>query len=111
MTAKQLFSKTMPFVWAKLLLGGATVLVCVILLAIFMGLGWLFGDTAIVIMFILWLGSIGAVRYFIMRAMGYLVKAGHRRSLLYRTDSRQSGSLRKGNGNKAFCHICNLFCG
>ena len=77
MTAKQLFSKTMPFVWAKLLLGGATVLVCVILLAIFMGLGWLFGDTAIVIMFILWLGSIGAVRYFIMRAMGYLVKAGH----------------------------------
>lgn len=77
MTAKQLFSKTMPFVWAKLLLGGATVLVCVILLAIFMGLGWLFGDTAIAIMFILWLGSIGAVRYFIMRAMGYLVKAGH----------------------------------
>lgn len=75
MTAKQLFSKTMPFVWTKLLLGGATVLVCVILLAIFMGLGWLFGDTAIVIMFILWLGSIGAVRYFIMRAMGYLVKA------------------------------------
>ena len=67
----------MPFVWTKLLLGGATVLVCVILLAIFMGLGWLFGDTAIVIMFILWLGSIGAVRYFIMRAMGYLVKAGH----------------------------------
>ena len=25
MTAKQLFSKTMPFVWAKLLLGGAAV--------------------------------------------------------------------------------------
>ena len=77
MTAKQLFRKTMPFVWAKMLLGGATVLVCVILLAIFMGLGWLFGDNAMVLMFILWMGSIGAVRYVIMRAMGYLVKAGH----------------------------------
>ncbi len=77
MNSKQLFSKTMPFVWAKLALGGATVLISVLLLAIFMGLGWLFGDTAMVIMFVLWISATGVVRLVIMRYMGYLVKAGH----------------------------------
>lgn len=77
MTAKQLFSKTMPFIWAKLLLGGATILVSVVLLAIFMGLGWLFGENAMIIMFILWISATGVVRYIIMHYMGYLVKAGH----------------------------------
>jgi len=77
MTANQLFSKTMPFVWAKLLLGGATVLISGILLAIFMGLGWLFGDTGMVIMFILWVSATGVVRFAIMHYLGYLVKAGH----------------------------------
>lgn len=77
MTAKQLFSKTMPFIWAKLLLGGATVLISAVLLAVFMGLGWLFGENAMVIMFILWVSATGVVRYVIMHYMGYLVKAGH----------------------------------
>jgi len=77
MNAKQLFSKTMPFIWAKMLLGGATVLISVVLLAIFMGLGWLFGENAMVIMFILWISATGVVRYAIMHYMGYLVKAGH----------------------------------
>ena len=39
MKAGQVFRKTMPFCWAKLLLGGATVLISAILLAILMGLG------------------------------------------------------------------------
>ena len=39
-----LFKKTMPFCMAKLALGGAMVLISVILLAILMGLGWLFGE-------------------------------------------------------------------
>ncbi len=77
MTSKQLFSKTMPFVWAKLFLGGATVLISVILLAIFMGIGWLFGEGAIFIAFCLWLTAVGGVRFVIMHYMGYLVKAGH----------------------------------
>ena len=34
MTAKQLFSKTMPFVWAKLALGGIAVLLGAVLLVI-----------------------------------------------------------------------------
>ncbi|MBE6898730.1 MAG: zinc ribbon domain-containing protein [Ruminococcaceae bacterium] len=77
MNSKQLFSKTMPFVWVKLALGGATVLISAILLAIFMGLGWLFGETAMVIMFVLWISATGVVRFAIMHYAGYLVKAGH----------------------------------
>lgn len=77
MTAKQLFSKTKPFIMAKLALGGAMVLISVILLAIFMGLGWLFGETGMIIMFLLWVSAVGAVRLAIMHYMGYLVKAGH----------------------------------
>lgn len=77
MTAKQLFSKTMPFVWAKLMLGGIMVLAAVVLLAIMMGLGWLFGDTAMVIMFILWLAAVRGVWALIMHYFGYMIKAGH----------------------------------
>ena len=77
MTAKQLFSKTMPFVWAKLVLGGLMVLILAILLGILMGIGWLFGGTAMVILFLVWLACIKFVRGWVMTYMGYLVKAGH----------------------------------
>ena len=77
MKAGTLFRKTLPFCWAKLLLGGATVLILVILLAVFAGIGWIFGDTGLVIGVLIWLGSIGVVRFFIMHYIGYLVKAGH----------------------------------
>jgi len=77
MTAKQLFSKTTPFIIAKLMLGGATVLISALLLAIMMGLGWLFGEGGMLIMFILWVSATGAVRFAIMHYAGYLVKAGH----------------------------------
>lgn len=77
MTAKELFSKTKPFIWAKLMLGLLTVGISVVLLAIFMGLGWLFGEGGIFFMFCLWLGATGFVRFLILHYMGYLVKAGH----------------------------------
>ena len=77
MTAKQLFKKTMPFVWAKMVLGGITVGVSVILLAILMGIGWLFGDGGLTICLLIWIGATGVVRFVIMHYMGYLVKAGH----------------------------------
>ncbi len=77
MTAKQLFNKTMPFVWAKLALGGIMVLISAVLLAILMGLGWLFGDAAMLVTFIIWIGAVGVLRFVIMHYFGYLVKAGH----------------------------------
>ncbi len=77
MKSGELFRKTMPFAMAKLLLGGATVLISVVLLAILMGLGWLFGEGGMAICIIIWLGLTGIVRFAIMHYFGYLVKAGH----------------------------------
>jgi len=72
-----LFKKTMPFCMAKLALGGAMVLISVILLAILMGLGWLFGEGGMLVCLLIWLGAIGVIRFAIMHYVGYLVKAGH----------------------------------
>ena len=72
-----LFRKTMPFCIAKLLLGGATVLICAVLFAILLGIGWLFGDGGIFVCMLIWIGCVGAVRFAIMHYFGYLVKAGH----------------------------------
>ncbi len=77
MKASQLFRKTMPFAIAKLVLGAATVLVSVILLAILLGIGWLFGENGMAICILIWIGATGAVRFAIMHYFGYLVKAGH----------------------------------
>lgn len=78
MKAGELYSKTMPFVWAKLLLGLATVLISAVLFAIFAGLAWLFRSSDVGgIMIIIWLIAVGIVRFVIMHYFGYLVKAGH----------------------------------
>ncbi len=77
MKSGELFRKTFGFAMAKLLLGGVTVLVSVILLAILMGIGWLFDGGGLVICFFIWLALIGVVRFAIMHYFGYLVKAGH----------------------------------
>ncbi len=73
----QLFRKTLPFCIAKLLLGGATVLISAILLAILLGIGWLFGDGGIFVCILIWIALTGVVRAAIMQYVGYLVKAGH----------------------------------
>ena len=77
MKAGALFRKTLPFCLAKLVLGGAMVLILGILMALFLGIGYLFGDGGLVVGFLLWCGSIGVVRFFVMHYLGYLVKAGH----------------------------------
>ncbi len=77
MTAKQLFNKSMPFCMAKLALGAATVLIDGVLLALLLGIGWLFGDNGLVIGFVIWCAAIPVVRLALMHYMGYLVKAGH----------------------------------
>ena len=78
MKAGEIFSKTMPFVWAKLLLGLVTVVVSAVLFAILLGIGMLFSSGGVsVIMVLIWLGLTGAVRFIVMHYFGYLVKAGH----------------------------------
>ena len=78
MKAGEIFSKTLPFAWAKLVLGLATVLISALLFGLFMGLALLFDSTSVgMVMFVVWLGSVGVVRYFIMHYIGYMFKAGH----------------------------------
>lgn len=77
MKSGQVFRKTMPFCVAKLLLGGITVVISIVLLAILMGIGWLFGENGMGIAVLIWMVAIGIVRFVIMHYFGYLVKAGH----------------------------------
>jgi len=78
MTAGEIYSKTMPFVWAKLLLGLATVAISAALFGILMGLAWLFNSEGVaVFMLLVWLGAFGVLRFIIMHYAGYLLKAGH----------------------------------
>lgn len=77
MTGKSLFSKTMPFCFAKFALGGILVIASALLFAIMMGIGWLFSDGGVFVALILWLGAIKGIYYVIMHGFGYLVKAGH----------------------------------
>jgi len=82
MKAREIFAKTMPFVWAKLLLGLATVLVSIILFAIIVGIALMFRETeagtvVLIVGFTIWLSAIKVVSFILNHYFGYLVKAGH----------------------------------
>jgi len=78
LNTKQIYKKTMPFVWAKLLIGLITVVLSAVLFALFIGLSWLFNSGGVtLILFILWLFAVGFIRFAVMHYMGYLIKAGH----------------------------------
>jgi hypothetical protein len=68
----------MPFVWAKLLLGILTVVVSALILAILLGVAWLFKSEGVgLVMVIVWLALTGIIRFVINHYIGFLVKAGH----------------------------------
>lgn len=77
MTASKVFSGTMRFMWLKLLLGIATVVISAVLFAILVGIGSLFGDGGTGITILIWLVVTGIVHFVLMHYFGYLVKAGH----------------------------------
>jgi hypothetical protein len=79
MKPTDVFVKTMPFVWWKLLLGLITVVGSVILFAILvMGFGTLFDSPGVYFfMFLIWLAATGALNFFLNQYLGYLIKAGH----------------------------------
>lgn len=77
MTARSIYSKTMQFVWLKLLLGIATVVISAVLFGVLVGIGSLFGDGGTGITLIIWLCATGVVRFALMHYFGYMVKAGH----------------------------------
>lgn len=52
-------------------------IVAALLLAILMGIGWLFGDGGLIGGLIIWMACIKGVHLLIMHYFGYLLKAGH----------------------------------
>ncbi|MDR0963318.1 MAG: zinc ribbon domain-containing protein [Clostridium sp.] len=78
MTPKQIYSKTMPFVWAKLALAAATAAISVLLLAILIGIGLLLKNSGVIFMMLaIWVILTNVFRFVLMHYMGYLVKVGH----------------------------------
>lgn len=77
MKASTLFMKTLPFCWAKLILGVANVLVSALIFAILFGIGMLFGEESLFFVIILWVALTAYSNFLIKRYFGYLVKAGH----------------------------------
>jgi len=78
MKANEVFSKTLPFAWAKLWLGLATVLISIIILAILLGIAFLFNNGGVFfLMILIWIGATKVVSFILNNYIGYLVKAGH----------------------------------
>ncbi|WP_066715717.1 zinc ribbon domain-containing protein [Clostridium sp. Marseille-P299] len=78
MQAKELYLKTMKFVWLKLALGLGVVLLSIVWLAICFGIGALFGGGIVYFFaFLFWIGGTGVINSIITHYFGYLVKAGH----------------------------------
>ena len=78
MKPRQIYFKTMPFVWAKLLLGLATAAISIVILAILAGIAWMFlGGHVYIVLFPIWLGATILVSFILNHYLGYLVKAGH----------------------------------
>ncbi len=77
MNARKIFVKTMPFAWAKLLLGLVFLLASAIFGAILLAVGSIFGETGFFITFCIWIAVIGVLRFAIMHYLGYMLKAGH----------------------------------
>ncbi|MBQ7131636.1 MAG: zinc ribbon domain-containing protein [Oscillospiraceae bacterium] len=78
MTTSTLFKKTMPFVWAKLILGAISVVASIIILALFLLIVSASGSEGLLWIFlVIWICATRAINFFLNQYVGYLVKAGH----------------------------------
>lgn len=78
MNVKDIYFKTMKFVWIKLGLGAAITAISIVLLAICAGIGSLFNNgTIFVFLIAFWLVFTGGIYKFAMHYVGYMVKAAH----------------------------------
>lgn len=77
MKTKEVFLKTMKFVWLKLALGGIVLLFALITLFPFVWLGSLGDGGGIVIALTVWFILVGCVYGFLQHYVGYILKAGH----------------------------------
>lgn len=77
MKTKDIYFGTMKFVWLKLAMGAGITLAAVILFALMMLFGALFGDGGIAIMLCIWIVLIAVIYNLVMHYFGYMLKAGH----------------------------------
>lgn len=78
MKTKDIYLKTMKFVWLKLALGAVIVLISIVLLALFMGIGALFNNATILVWaFMFWIAVVALIYNFAMHYVGYMIKAAH----------------------------------
>ena len=77
MKTKDVYLKTMKFVWLKLALGGAMILFSLLTLAICLLIGSMGEGSGMFIAFWIWLVLVAGVFVWIERYIGYMLKAGH----------------------------------
>ena len=77
MKTKDIYLKTMKFVWLKLALGFGITVAAVVLLALFMLIGSAFGGGGMYIMLLIWIVLVGGIYKLAMYYIGYMLKAGH----------------------------------
>jgi hypothetical protein len=78
MKARDIFIKTMPFVWAKLILWLATIAASIIWFALLALIAAAVKSSGLyVIIVILWIVGTRVAHFILMRYFGYLIKAGH----------------------------------
>lgn len=77
MKTKDVYLKTMKFVWMKLALGLLSVLFAVVTMAVILAVGSLGGGYGMLIGLIIWLILVGTVSYWVNHYIGYMIKAGH----------------------------------
>lgn len=77
MKTKDVFLKTMKFVWLELALGGIVLLFALVTLFPFVWLGSLGDGGGIVIALTVWFILVGCVYGFLQHYVGYILKAGH----------------------------------
>lgn len=77
MKTKDIYFGTMKFALLKLAMGAGITLAAIILLAIMMLLGALFGGGGVAVMFLVWLASVAGIYNLVMHYFGYMLKAGH----------------------------------
>ena len=77
MKTKDIYFGTMKFVLLKLALGAGITLTAIILFALMMLFGSLFGEGGLTIMLLIWICLVAGLYNLVMHYFGYLLKAGH----------------------------------
>ena len=77
MKTKDVYLKTMKFVWLKLALHAAIFCVAALLLLVFLWIGRAGEGSGIIISLTIWLILVGSIYGLVQRYVGYLLKAGH----------------------------------